>query len=1173
MFRPPDVSSSRTFARLEDSGGLPFHHTPGMIQMPLLPDSGEPGNMHEQLGIGDTKPELLTDTTWRHICLTYQLRGEIGKGGQAVVFSVKEKASPHRKLVLKVYHENTDASRKSFENECRFLASDRLPTEVVGYYQCVAERNVQPYLVLEFIDGTTLAKLADTSVRPLPFDIKADLIEQLARSFHRLHQCNVVFGDASANNILIEQDHRIRFVDLAGAKELIKGHGRSRSSINLVTPGFFAQTDADATAMKQVRTNLWSDLYALSANAFLLLTGRCEDQCRSGGSRAAEREWEQALIQAGVPRGLRMSVLKGLRVPDPMKSNDPRLYATAEAFANDVAAWKSQQRQRRSALIYGVPALVCVIALAVLALVGWTKYEAERTAFETRRFEGLQDRVTKLSNVAQPAIQSLIHEADELGQQRGEQLAARQTGLATATLRQMNQKLEQALDTSAALEPCLELRLALGQELIANSAEAIIPWLTDCPKIGTSLAGLVTRHATIKTQLDSGRTREAYAALVALQKDILKLKRDNDRAGAGRETQRRYDALRSSLSDRLRNFPEFDTIDSLARGGREDWKHGDWDAAERNIGQATQRLNAWLEQNESAEERQARNSQLQADREAGLRQDVARLTADRDTARNERDGLQTSLAALNTQLKAKDALIAKEKSRADSLTNDMASQSTQIKTLTAEKKDINEQLQREQAAVKKHLAEVERWKTRADDAEKLITSLPTNPGDAGAATQIILDASKIAAAIEARLKVLDPSDRVAAQKLLGEAVQALSTDNQQLAKLQGERVELLKSVAEGGEDVVKLDGKISAVRTATARKEEAVRKALAKLDEADQVHFNEIDAGIDQMSKLVAEWTDPQGRRKLLPTHPEVVTLKNQIAAQRRQQEPYAAGTARAAGTGKKLTIDEIIVFAQVAGTIGPVDTSGLKAGDLRVITVKGIETRWRWIPAGKFKMGSPANEKGRDSDEDQVDVTLSQGFWMLETEVTQELYETVTGKKLDWSSEYGLGPKHPVYNVSYSEAVEFCSKFNALLKTVPAAAGLMARLPTEAEWEYAARAGTTTRYYWGDRDEDADAYAWHSGNSNGSTQPVGQKKANQWNLCDMSGNVLEWCADGYAEKLNGGTDPHGLESASDRVDRGGSRGNPIGGGALRSAERDWGSFGNRYYALGFRMACSSVKG
>lgn len=627
--------------------------------MALLPDSGDPGDVHDQLGLGTQKPDLLTDATWADLSERFQLRGEKGRGGQAVVFEAKERNAPYRRVAIKVYHENTQAAQQAFDNECRFLASDRLPAEVVGYYQCVAETDAdrQPYLVLEFIDGTTLGKLATMSRRKLKFNEKVELVERLAKSLHRLHSCNLVFGDASANNILIEPDFGIRFVDLAGAKELMKGHGRSRSSINLVTPGFFAQTETDSAALAEVRTNLASDLYALAANAFLLLTGRTEDQCRSGGSRSADTEWHQALSQARVPRGLRMVVVKGLRVPDPLKSNDPRLYATAEAFANDIAVWQTRQRQRRAALVFGLPALLCVCLLVVVALIGWQKYAAEQSAFDVRRLAGLQDRVQRLPNASQPAITALIAQVDALQKQREQQVAKQQTGQAAATLRQMTQKLEQALNTSAALEPCLELRTALATELISDPKDAIIAWLVENPHIQSGLKQLVRDNGQIKSQLDAGDTRSAYAALVVLQKDILQLKRGNDRALVVKQIRQRYDALHDSVPERLMTDSEFTTIDQFAQGGIVDWNQGSWDASERGLGQAIQRLNQWLEPKLTAEERSARVAQLQADREAALRVEVARISSERDTARGERDGLQTSLAALNEKLKQKDSEI------------------------------------------------------------------------------------------------------------------------------------------------------------------------------------------------------------------------------------------------------------------------------------------------------------------------------------------------------------------------------------------------------------------------------------------------------------------------------------------------------------------------------------
>ena len=248
----------------------------------------------------------------------------------------------------------------------------------------------------------------------------------------------------------------------------------------------------------------------------------------------------------------------------------------------------------------------------------------------------------------------------------------------------------------------------------------------------------------------------------------------------------------------------------------------------------------------------------------------------------------------------------------------------------------------------------------------------------------------------------------------------------------------------------------------------------------------------------------------------------------------------------------------------------GTTAGERRVMRVANVDCVFRWCPAGAFKMGSPSGEQGRDSDEAQVYVTLSKGFWMLETEVTQELWMAVMGTTLDWKS-YGQGPKYPVYNVSHNDATKFCVKFNALVKSIPGAAGMSVSLPTEAQWEYAARAGTTTLYYWGDSDSQADQYAWYSGNSGSSTHPVGQKKPNAWGLHDMSGNVREWCSDWYDHRYyqKSAQDPMGPKSGNYRVLRGGSWGSY--GGFTRSTYSNWTSPDCRGDDFGFRVVCVSA--
>lgn len=170
----------------------------------------------------------------------------------------------------------------------------------------------------------------------------------------------------------------------------------------------------------------------------------------------------------------------------------------------------------------------------------------------------------------------------------------------------------------------------------------------------------------------------------------------------------------------------------------------------------------------------------------------------------------------------------------------------------------------------------------------------------------------------------------------------------------------------------------------------------------------------------------------------------------------------------------------------------------------------------GKFMMGEGPQ---------QHEVTISKPFYMGATEVTQAQYEAI----MKANPSLVKGPTNPVEMVSWDNATDFCRKLSA--KT-----GKAVRLPTEAEWEYACRAGSTTRFCFGDVDEGLADYGWSLDNSGGKTRPVGQKKPNAWALYDMHGNVCEWCADLYGEYPNGPvTDPQGPAAGYGRVLRGGS--------------------------------------
>jgi formylglycine-generating enzyme required for sulfatase activity len=251
------------------------------------------------------------------------------------------------------------------------------------------------------------------------------------------------------------------------------------------------------------------------------------------------------------------------------------------------------------------------------------------------------------------------------------------------------------------------------------------------------------------------------------------------------------------------------------------------------------------------------------------------------------------------------------------------------------------------------------------------------------------------------------------------------------------------------------------------------------------------------------------------------------------------------------------VVRGRVLADVG--DTDRVVIPDLKLTLVQ--------IKPGSFMMGSPANEDGRHDDERQHKVTLTQPYWLGQTEVTQSQYEAIMGKNP--SLFHFKGADRPVESVSWNDAVKFCKKLTERERRAGRLSrGQVYRLPTEAEWEYACRAGSDTAYCFGDNAGQLDDYAWYGSNSGGQTHDVGRKKPNAWGLYDMHGNVWEWCSDWYDDDYPRGavTDPTGPGTGSRRVDRGGSWSHTA--GYCRSAYRGRDSpSGTSHSALGFRLA------
>ena len=209
------------------------------------------------------------------------------------------------------------------------------------------------------------------------------------------------------------------------------------------------------------------------------------------------------------------------------------------------------------------------------------------------------------------------------------------------------------------------------------------------------------------------------------------------------------------------------------------------------------------------------------------------------------------------------------------------------------------------------------------------------------------------------------------------------------------------------------------------------------------------------------------------------------------------------------------------------IDT-GLNVGDTKTVDLGGgVHLEFVWIDSGSFIMGRSGWVKGEpDPTGPQHPVQISKGFWLGKYEVIQAQWEAVMGNN---PSKF-QGSKNPVEQVSWNDCQEFIKKLNA--KT-----GERYRLPTEAEWEYACRAGSIGKFSSGDSDSSFGEYAWYSSNSSDKTHLAGQKRPNAWGLFDMHGNVSEWCQDSFAGDYyaqSPAVDPAGPSSGGFRVVRGG---------------------------------------
>lgn len=811
-------------------------------------------------------------------------------------------------------------------------------------------------------------------------------------------------------------------------------------------------------------------------------------------------EKKSRLTKAKVPKEVAAIILKGLREKRLHLKIDSELFPDAGSVADALRAWRRKEKMRRPSLAFGMTSA----ALLMLAAIGWWQWSVESAAGQRQTVTVLRRQAESLASRSQRAIGEQLDEFDRALAEFDSKSSDLGPLQRRQRLGELTGKLQDLLARGQRLDRSLPRYTIVGQIL------AKIPWESEAKRLGEVRAQLQARLTKLGEALDRGEVDQQDERLETFAKDVLDAWEANEAARSCVAARVEFDNLWKSVPDRLRTEQraEYDQRAASAAQVQLQWHEADsragFELTKKALGEARDSLAKWLDERENTSEKIARamnNAQHVAALEKQLKDGETRFaSAQSDIEKLRRQ--YTDLSELNQQ----DRLSLQRKTSELTETTRRLSETTEkLKT----EQDRATKLQKQTEADQTQLAEVTKQKSLAEkQRDELDGKLKTAQTDLDKSRQD-LDTAHI-------------ESRTWKQKAETAQAQLASRPTNE-AKAPSEP----KPVAPQSGDSIAARTEVSLFLPITGT---VLATALVA---------------------FVLRWLEQLAAQ--------------QVAVVGGRESPLTRNGREASSRGKNVAeiMAEVRNRPTSLSTAQPPELTsiadGTQAGQLLTLTVKGIPVRFRWCPAGTFQMGSPAGENGGRDDEHQRSVTLTKGFWLMETECTQRLWVAVMGSALNWSKGYGKGDDYPVYNVSHDEAVEFSKRMQSLL-----GGAVKVSLPTEAQWEYACRAGTTTRYSFDDESKLGE-YAWYESNSGRTTHPVAQKKPNAWGLHDMHGNVWEWCSDWHSASPSGERDPSGPWQGSDRVGRGGG----WYGSAwyCRSANRSRGAPGNRSDDLGFRLS------
>ena len=1128
----------------------------------MPPISSSLPNMHAELGLKESAVFLLTERTKRAIEQAgYGIQGEKGRGGFGATFEVT-RLQLGGKAIVKVMLDPTDQHHlKAFKREVRILASEHVPKDLVpGYLTHDDQPGIQPFVVMDYIHGHEIQSYV-SKPHSLPLERRIEIVEKLFRAYERLHDCNLVHGDPSPRNTLVESGDRIRLIDYGSACRLSQGYGTVGTvSFKGITPGY----GDDEILINGKRPDRWTDLYAAAAIAVRVLTD--QDLPAELAPPAEIKEMNRILVAAEVPAGVRQIVTKARRKRDETLELDPQVYKTAGAAADAIQKWRrdrNQSQQRRKQL---TTMLLTVLLVGAIGGLGWWKWSEERQLGDSRLLASLESKAEKLPNANHSGVARFIDQANE------------EKSSVSAKIRLLTRALGASRDIEWAESILDPLRKVLTES----------PWL-DVRAVQEQKDKLVQQFKVLKEAVTAGETDNLQTQVAAMHSALAVLAKSNAEASPAEQSRIEFDRLMNSVDKKL---TEKDGYLQITRSDRDAAQrlldNGQWNEARLQFGSCSQRLVGWLKDNETTAQREVRQ---RGDQESLAAAELQKEALKADVARVQK--ILTEKTQQITELTTQISALTKERLEdAKKLTEAMAKLSTEQEARktsdgkVAGLESTNSKLTADNSQLRADSREFVLLKPKH---EKVVSDLSTATAELASTQKQVKELLKVAemGGTDAARKAQEIRDLVI-------KVEAINTDDlkqtnavydevrQRYARIEGERKELLKRFQPSAPSVVAKDKELAAAG-------EQLESTFVKVDQAHNRLFETYEQRIGVQQQELKRLTVEE---KLLETVSEVVAVRNAIKDLQQQQKAFAPGSARAKGTGTKMSLSEILAANPISN---PFLSKGFKTG-IKVVS----------IPAGTFLMGSPASEAKRQSDEGPQHTNQISAFEMGIYPVTQEQYQRVMGTNPSWFSATGGGKdkvkgldttQFPVDSTAWYDAIEFCIKASELdglspyygmtniqrangsiqSATVTILGGNGWRLPTEAEREYAARWTTTTPFFFGSSlngdHANVDGNAPYGTTTKGKylerTTTVGSYSPNKFGLFDMSGQVWEWCDDVYdsavyASRKGTTKDPRVTTGSEYRVLRGGSWYGDA--WSARSAFRNRGTPVLRLNNFGFRV-------